>query len=112
MGQAHWYPKNIVQEPMVEDNTEERFGDKHWIDRTESAIFDASPNVAGKKIVKDSILLLKKHGGQLMPFQGTRQEQAKHRRICTFFDLIAGEQCKEPFIISFVGCGFDGFSQL
>ena len=59
---------------MVEDDTEERFGGKHWIDRTERAILDASPNVVGKKIVKDSILLLKKHVGQLMPFQGTEQE--------------------------------------
>jgi hypothetical protein len=59
---------------MVEDDTEEGSGGKHWIDRTESPILDASANVAGEQIVKDSILLLEKHVGQLMSLQGTEQE--------------------------------------
>lgn len=58
----------------MEDDTEEGFGGKYWIDRTESAILDASSNVAGEKIMKNSILLLKKHVGQLMSFQGTEKE--------------------------------------
>ena len=59
---------------MVEDDTEESFCRKYWIDRTERAVLDASSNVAGEKIVKDPILLLKKHVGQLMSFQGAEKE--------------------------------------
>ena len=59
---------------MVQDDAEEGFGGKYWIDRTESAILDASSNVAGEQIVKDSILLLKKHVGQFMSFQCTKKE--------------------------------------
>lgn len=95
----------------MENDTEEGSGGKHWIDRSENTVLDASSNVAGEQIVKDSILLLKKHVGQLMPFQGAEKEQAEQRRICAFFDSIAGEQREEPFIISFLGCFFDGFSQ-
>ena len=59
---------------MVEDDTEKSFGGKHWIDRTERTVLDASPNVAGEEIVKAPLLLLKKHVGQLMSFQGTEKE--------------------------------------
>ena len=59
---------------MVKDDTEEGSGSKHWINRTEGTILDTSANVAGEQIVKDSILLLKKHVGQLMPFQSTEKE--------------------------------------
>ena len=95
----------------MEDDPEKGSGGKHWIDRTERAILDASANVTGEQIVKDTILPLKKHVGQLMPFQGAEQEQAKQCRICAFSDSIAGEQREEPFIIPFLGCFFDGFSQ-
>lgn len=44
---------------MVEYDTEKGSGGKHWIDRTESAILDASAKVAGEQIVKDSIVLQK-----------------------------------------------------
>lgn len=47
-----------------------------------------------------------------MPFQGAEKKQPKQRRIRPFSDPITGEQRKEPFIISFLGCFFDGFSQL
>ena len=95
----------------MEDDTKEGSGGKHWIDRTERAILDASANVPGEQIVKHPILLLKKHVGQLMPFQGTEKKQAKQRRICALSDSIAGEQREEPLIISFLGCFFDRFSQ-
>ena len=91
----------------MEDDTEEGSGGKHGIDRAEGAVLDASANVAGEQIVKDSILLLKKHVGQLMPFQGAEKEQAKQRRIGALSDSIAGEQREEPFIIPFLGGFFD-----
>ena len=47
----------------MEDDTKEGSGGKHWIDRTERAILDASANVPGEQIVKHPILLLKKHVG-------------------------------------------------
>ena len=48
---------------MVEDDTEESSGGKHGIDWAKRAILNALANVAGKQIVKDSILLLKEHVG-------------------------------------------------
>ena len=47
----------------MEDDAEEGSGGKHGIDRAKRAILNALANVAGKQIVKDSILLLKNHVG-------------------------------------------------
>lgn len=95
---------------MVDDDPEKRSGRKQWIDRTERAVVNASANIAGEEIVKDAILLLKKHIGQFMSFQGTEQEQAKQCRIRTLSDSIAGQQREEPCIILPFGGFFDCLS--
>ncbi len=96
---------------MVEDDTEEGSGGQHRVDWTERAILDASANVAGQQIVKDAILLLKKHVGQLVTFQGAEKKQPKQRRIRALPDSIAGEEHEEPLIISILDGFFSGFAQ-
>ncbi len=95
---------------MVENDTEEGSGGKHWIDRTERAVLNTSADVAGKEIMKGSILLTEKHIGQFMPFQGAEKEQAKQCRIGALSDPITGKQRKEPRIILIVRRFLDGFS--
>jgi hypothetical protein len=96
---------------MVEDDTEEGSGGKHRVDWPERAILDASANVAGQQIVKDTILLLKKHVGQLVTFQGAEKKQPKQRRIRALPDSIAGEKLEEPLIISILDGLLGGFAQ-
>ena len=95
----HGQPENIVQQAMVDDDTEEGSGGELRIDRAKGSIFDPPADVCFQQVVKHAVLPPEKHIGQLVAFQGAEEQQSEQRRVRSFSDSRTGQQSEQPGIV-------------
>src|SRR4029453_14282677 len=109
---GHRHAKDFVEQPVMDDHSDEGPGGQQRIDLAEGAFADSHLDIGGKVVVKNGGMLSEKHLGQPMTLERAEKQQPQKGGVHIGSDAEAGDQGEDATVIPFL-CGFfDGAEEL